>query len=227
MNMLLVEMVRYARRYWPVVAFAVLVILGSGIFFVRRESRDGILSNAPLELLGIGISALVTVFVVDSALKAAEARQWGPLTDTILSRVRAHAMHGVALVSRKMREDLRPTARSVDHEARRDALGAAIVDKGCFSHLTASERQSMYRQISQSSAVLQSEIAIHQAVFSRVPDLYRAIVELERTVLGWSAYRDEDPDYAVTGEEESPTICQVAGALLRVDGELGKTPLTS
>lgn len=55
----------YLRPYWVVLAFSVLLVVGALIFFVRREARDGILSNAPWELVGIAVSALVTVFVVE------------------------------------------------------------------------------------------------------------------------------------------------------------------
>lgn len=94
----------------------------------------------------------------------------------------------------------------------------------CFSHLEEGERQSLYQQIKQSVEVLQSELSNHQTVFSRHPDLYSAVVKVEREVLGWSAYRDDDSEPGVPGKEENPTICQIARLFLALESELEETP---
>lgn len=214
----------YLRPYWIVLAFAVLLILGTAIFYVRREARDGILSNAPWELVGIAVSALVTVFVVERVMAAAEERRWQPLIQTILWRVRAHSMHCIAVLSAKCNPDIPRANERYDHEGRCARLREAIEKADCFSHLASEERQALYHQIEGSANVLQDELSRHQLVFSRHPDLYRAIVQVEGKTLEWSAYRDADLRPGVTGQEENPIICQVACVFLALDSELEKIP---
>ncbi len=217
-------MVSWLVQYWIVAAFSVLLLLLSSIFYVRAEARDGILSNAPWAMMGIAISALVTVYIVNSAIQSADEQRWRPLSQTILERVRAHSQRCIATLSRKISPPYEPARGRLDRFGRRDRVRDAIDETACFAHLTPDERQILYQEIRLSANVLRDELAIHQAFFSRHPDLYRVIVELERRVLGWSVYRDATLDPDVTAEEESPTICQTADAVIAIDAELENLP---
>jgi len=216
--------VSHLRRYLIVVAFSAVLALASGTFFVSQSVRDGFLPNAPAELLGVAFSALVTLFVVERAIQLAEERRWQPLTQTILWRIRAHSMHSTALLAAKCNPNIPRTHQRHDHDGRRDRLRNAVAQENCFSHLGSDEYQTLYSQIRASADVLTDELSYHQIVFSKLPDLYRAIVKVENDTLGWSAYHEAELQYEVTGQEENPIICQVARAFLALHSELGKIP---
>jgi hypothetical protein len=221
----LVSAMSSLRQYWIVATFATVCILGTVVFFVVWQSvRDGFMPNVAAELLGIGASALVTVFVVERAIALAEDRRWRPLTETILWRVRAHSMHSITVLAAKCNPNIAQATEKSDREGRRTRLNHGIQQPECFSHLEDEDRRTLYQQISRTAGVLEGELSHHQMVFSRHPDLYRGIVKVERETLAWSAYRDADLRPGVTGQEENPMICQVACAFLALESELEKIP---
>ncbi|MBI2914026.1 MAG: hypothetical protein HYY03_08910 [Chloroflexi bacterium] len=212
------------RRYWIVVALSAILIVGGGLFFVTESARDGFLPNAPEELLGVALSALVTVFVVERAITSAEERRRLPLSQTILWRIRLHSMHCITLLVAQCDRDIAPANERRDHQGRREHVRHAIQQPDCFSHLQTEERQSLYGQIRASADVVRDELSHHQVVFSWYADLYRAIVEVDYRTLEWSAYRDAELQPDVTGQEENPIICDVARAFLALDDQLQRIP---
>lgn len=131
-------------------------------------------------------------------------------------------MHCIAVLAAKCNPDIPRASERHDHEGRCARLREAIQNADCFSHLASEERQALYQQ--RTANFLQDELSRHELVFSRHPALDRAVVQLERKTLEWSAYRDANLRPDVTGQQENPVICQVAHAFLALDSELEKIP---
>jgi hypothetical protein len=216
------ELRNWISIHWPVVVIipmAVIVIVFLFWFF-DRTTGSNLSANVPAELVGVAVSAVVTVFIVERALRLAEERRRGPLVKSALYVIRAHCSHLMWPFVWKCNPDVPRPEGKTGPEAARQRLQEAVTGHDCFTHLQPAERQDLFDEVSQSNCVLQDERRQHAPLLLKYPDLYRYLVDVDGAIREWSAYRHLD----APADDENPVICRVASIFLQLDSSLRSIP---
>jgi len=201
--------------HWPVVvlipmAAAAIVIL---FWLFDRTTGSNLSANVPAELIGVAVSAIVTVFIIERALSVAQERRRESLVRSVLYVIRAHCGHLIWSFVWKCNPDVPRPEGKTGAEAAIQRLQEAVTRLDSFTHLEPAQRQDLFDEVSQSNSVLQDERQQHAVVLLSYPELYQYLVDVDRAIREWSAYRDHD----APPDEENPVICRVANIFLQLD----------
>lgn len=69
--------------YWPVVLLLPTAAIVALFWVLDHQTGSNLSANLPAELVGVTVSAMVTVFIVERALRAADRRRAQPLLETL------------------------------------------------------------------------------------------------------------------------------------------------
>lgn len=208
----------FVGTYWPVV---LLLPIGAAaivaLFWVLdHQTGSNLAANLPAGLLGVTVSAIVTVFIVERALRAAAGRRAQPLLKAALHVTRAHCGRCIWAFVHKCSAAVPWPGGTVDAEGAIKRLKEAAARSDSFTHLDEAERQALYDSISRHNSVLQDERQLHAIALSWCPEVDTSLIQIDDAIRAWSAYRDGE----ATPEEENPAICETAARFLELDSRL-------
>ncbi len=211
--------------YIQVSALALLTVLAVVLMLLADRSLGGSLtSNLPAEALGVAVSALVTVVIVERALAMSEKRQWAAALRSTLRRMMGDCDYCVSYLALKAR---RPGDTLPEGNANIAAwLSRAVQTPDSFSHLDRDGHGLLLEDLRRRHGFLQDSAVRVQVVLARKPVLFHHLQELDRAMLYWlgvhAAYdlTDNRAKRCELVETEAGAVRDVARKLLGLRGEI-------
>lgn len=148
----------------------------------RSLGRD-LTANLPAEAIGVAISALVTVFIVQRAFETSEKKRWAPALRSTLLRMLADCDYCISYLALKAK----PKGVELPKGARNIApwLTRMLESKDAFFRTDRAGRRLMIDDLQRRDEYIQDAAFRAQVVIAREPSLFHQLLELHRSVLYW------------------------------------------
>ena len=175
--------------YAQIITLALLAVLAILLMLLAdRSLGKSLTANLPAEALGVAISALVTVFIVERALAAAEKRRWDPSVQAAFHRVLAQCSRAITHLA--MYYQSRPGELRIETPRRwaellSESMGSAEMpaDLHSFAH------DWVFSEVSIRNQQIQTMTSQWQVIVSRHPDLFPCIQAIDDAIADWSFTR--------------------------------------
>ncbi len=145
-------------------------------------------NNLPAEAVGVALSALITVFIVERALAAAEERRWKASVRATVNRLLAHCSHAITHLA--MYYESRQGELRIETPARwAEVLSEAIRLTDTRSPLPSFAHEWVFDEVSTKNELIQTIASQWQIVVSRHPQLFTRVQATDDAVANWSYTR--------------------------------------
>lgn len=172
----------------PVLGAASLLLLVGLLLLLAEPVRSDFVPNLAPELIGIAASAVITVFIVERTLAAAEKRRWEPSVQATFHRLLAQCHQAIPLLGMYFRS--RPGEMTVQSpRAWAQLLSEAIRSAEVAADLHSFAHDWVFSEVSMRNQRIQAMTSQWQVVVSRYPDLFPRIQAIDDAVAHWSYIR--------------------------------------
>lgn len=213
---------RSITTYWPVVVLLPATAAVLALFWIfERATGSNLTANLPAELIGVAISAVVTILIVERAMRAAEERRLQPALESVGRRMQDVCDECITLLALYSGPDLEThlidDARDLysgpslethltDHarKARRQWLRGALDRREAFSHTGEEVRHTLYEEIARYHEQLQNLAISRQIIIELNPRLEPLLAKVQQAMAEWSIYcRGFDPKQRRTDRQDA------------------------
>ncbi len=172
----------------PVSGTASVLLIVALLLLLAEPVRSDFVPNLAPELVGIAASAVITVFIVERALAAAEKRRWEPTVQATFHRLLAQCDRAVPLLGMYFRS--RQGEMTVQSpRAWAQLLSEAIRSGEMPADLHSLAHDWVFNEVSARNQQIQTMSSQWQVVVSRRPDLFPRIQAIDDGIAHWSYIR--------------------------------------